>query len=938
MSADRARVLVLLLPVIGALILISAWSLLSHPATHRFEFAFVLGCGFGMLLITLLFRIGRMSYAFTAGAGLAILGALLLERILVLFLSGYFDPQERSLFMPVLSALPMLYMMAFALLPVRRAERLALGLWLPMSILITVLSLRYWDEPARHGSLVTLWAGVWLGHGMYLLLFSLVGRRQQALVDRHVELAARDRALSEQASRSEARFRGLFDLAAVGINVTDESGRYLMVNSRMAEMLGYSREELLSMTLEDLAPEDDREGLCTQLQRMASGDADRFQMERRYRHKDGSIVCAEVHVREMEEPSPGQRRFLCVSVDITLRRRAEAQAAEDRRIRDFHFENTPLAVAEWDPQMRVRRWSPRAEQMFGWSEAEALGHCVEELRMVPADQIQARRERLARMFDNKQSHAVAVMQLLHRSGRALWVEVHNSIVRDADGQVQAVVSMVLDITESQQILHMLNESEARFRSIFNQAAVGIALLDAEGHWLNVNHKLCEILGYSLDELMQTDFQSITHPEDLDRDMEMVRALIAHEQDQYRMEKRYLRKDGRVLWAMLWVRRYDATDGTPTRFVSVVEDIDERKAAEERIQALTTSLELRVSERTAQLRDIIRAGQRRNEELTLITEMGGLLSAATDLGEAGQIVGRFLPRIFPLADGALYLGDRAGERFERETSWGDGRAGIASFDVHDCWALRRGTPHHVEGEPDALHCAHAHPDNWKHPHLCAPIHALGVPLGLIELAWGRTSDGWAPEIPLVRMVAEKVGLAFGNLRLREELSRQALVDPLTGLNNRRWLEDALRVRVARQSRTGEGFTVLMIDVDHFKSINDGYGHDAGDSALREIGVVLARAVRDGEAAARFGGEEFTVILDTVSPDEAQAAAERIREAVTTLRIRVQARELPPLTVSIGAALHPINGRDAAAVLESADQALYAAKRGGRNQVRMATHKH
>ena len=611
-----------------------------------------------------------------------------------------------------------------------------------------------------------------------------------------------------------------------------------------------------------------------------------------------------------------------------------AQDSEHQRIRDFHFDNTPLAVVEWDAGMRVKRWSRRAEQLFGWNEADAMGRSGEELRMFPVEERDARRARVDRMFRGEQEHSVSKMALLHRGGRGLWAEVHNSVIRDADGRVQTLVSMALDITESQEMLHMLNESEARFRSIFNQAAVGIALLDAEGRWLNVNQKLCEIVGYSMDELMAINFQSITHPDDLDRDLHMATAVMDRTLDHYSMEKRYLRKDGSVVWVMLFVRRLDATTDQPARFVSVVEDIDERKAAEARVRALTASLESRVAERTAQLRDIIRAGQRRNEELTLITEMGRLLSAATDLSEAGQVVMRYLPRIFPLADGALYLADKTHERFDRHAHWGEVKPGQPVFERSECWALRRGELHHVEGEPDALHCSHVHPDAHSHAHLCVPIQALGTPLGLIELAWGRTSEGWAPEIPLIKTVAEKIGLSFGNLRLREELSRQALLDPLTGLNNRRWLENALRMRVARHSRSGEGFAVLMVDVDHFKSVNDVYGHEAGDRALQEIGGVLARSVREGEAAARFGGEEFTVVLDTSNPVEACGAAERIRTAVTAIRVRLKERDLPPLTVSIGVAIYPLDGDDVHVVLERADSALYASKHNGRNQVTLA----
>ena len=810
----RARMLLIALPLIALLMLVSTVWISAQPGYSPLEVGYIAGSALALAMVAVLFRLGRMAYNLASTAALVLVASVLVERILRLFLGGWFDVPDRPLFMPVFSSLPVLYLMAFVLLPLRVAERVAVALWLPISLLITWLSVPYWDVPEKRHSLIWILCFVWIGNGIYLMLFATSGRRQLHLVERFAQLAERERELRLLAARGEA------------------------------------------------------------------------------------------------------------------------QVDEHRRIRDFHFEHTPLAVVEWGPDMRVRRWSPRAEQMFGWTEAEAVRRSAEELGLFPPSQLEARGKRVARMFGGDQDYGSAIVPLLHRSGRALWGDVHNAVIRDADGQVQTLVSMALDITESQDMLHMLNESEARFRSIFNQAAVGIALLDVEGRWLNVNQRLCEITGYGMDELMAVDFQSITHPDDLERDLHMSRALMERTIDHYEMEKRYIRADGKVTWVVLYVRRLDATGDSPARFVSVVECIDERKAAEDRVRALTASLESRVAERTAQLRDIIQAGQRRNEELTLINDMGRLLSAATNMHEAGQVVTRYLPRIFPLADGALYLAVRDKERFERHAHWGEARIGAAVFESAECWAIRRGEPHHVEGEPDALHCSHAHPSSWTHPHLCIPIQALGTPLGLIELGWGRTAEGWAPEVPLIKTVAEKIGLSFGNLRLREELSRQALLDPLTGLNNRRWLESALRMRMARHSRTGEGFAVLMIDVDHFKSINDVYGHEAGDRALQEIGGVLARSVRDGEAAARFGGEEFTVLLDTSIPAEAQAAAERMRLAVTTLHIRIKDRDLPPLTVSIGVAVYPINGIDAQQVLDRADEALYEGKRNGRNQVRVA----
>lgn len=478
------------------------------------------------------------------------------------------------------------------------------------------------------------------------------------------------------------------------------------------------------------------------------------------------------------------------------------------------------------------------------------------------------------------------------------------------------------------------ESEARFRSIFDLAAVGINVTSESGRYLMVNQRMVDLLGYTREELLERDFRSVTLPADIAEGDKLTADLAAGIVGSFRLEKRYVRKDGAIVHAEIFVRSFDTAPGQPRRFICVALDVSERKLAEERIRMLTAGLESQVAERTGQLHEMIRAGQRRNEELSLITEMGGLLAASSDSGEAAQVVVRYLPKIFPQAEGAFYLQGAAGAILERKVHWGPGGAGLASFSAEDCWALRRGEIHHTEGEADALRCPHVAAERLTHPHVCVPVLVLGQGAGIIELGWGRAADGWAPELAVVKTVADKIGLAIGNLRLREELSRQALVDPLTGLHNRRWLEMLLRRKVAEHARSGAGFSVLMIDVDHFKSINDRFGHEAGDRALREVSGVLSRCTRVGESPVRFGGEEFVLVIATEQRDEALIVAERIRSAIQSLRVLTRGAALPAMSVSIGIATYPLHGADEAAVLQRADAALYEAKRSGRNQVRVS----
>ena len=223
---------------------------------------------------------------------------------------------------------------------------------------------------------------------------------------------------------------------------------------------------------------------------------------------------------------------------------------------------------------------------------------------------------------------------------------------ELDQQVQARTQALLssnaalqaEIQERQQIEAALRESEQQFRSTFNQAAVGIAHVSPEGNWLQVNERLCEIVGYSREELLQKTFQDITYPDDLNIDLDYVQQMLANEIQIYSLEKRYICKDQSLIWINLTVSLVRASDGSPKYFISVVEDISQRQQAEESIRQLNVTLEQRVIERTAQLSEV-------NQELRAftstishdlrspLTTMKGLAQAlledyGKDLGEEG----------------------------------------------------------------------------------------------------------------------------------------------------------------------------------------------------------------------------------------------------------------------------------------------------------------
>jgi diguanylate cyclase (GGDEF)-like protein/PAS domain S-box-containing protein len=619
------------------------------------------------------------------------------------------------------------------------------------------------------------------------------------------------------------------------------------------------------------------------------------------------------------------RQLVATTTDITARRAAELLSDEFTRRREFYLQHTPLAIIEWSPDLRVQRWSYQAEIMFGWTENEALGHTSIDLGMNAENERVARTD-LRQAADGK-STGVVIRQFRRKDGRSVWAETSSSAMRGPNGEIQAIIMLAHDVTERHVETTMLRDSERLYRRIFDNAAAGLALLDRNGRWLMVNEHVSLITGYSTEELLKLDYQSITHPEDLEADVTLARQVINGERDSYELEKRYIRKDGTLVWILLHVRRLDNCRDSAPCFVSVIEDISERKSTEESARALSANLETQVAARTAELETMMQRARLQHAQLALATEMNGLLPAAHDVRETASIVARYMPQVFSHSAGALYFEDAVSGRFVLQAQWGGGGCFSEAFESADCWALRRCQEHRANGENDPLRCRHLSAEITSA--VCIPLVALGEVVGVLELAWSEPTV--EPDDALLRTIAEQVGLAISNLHLRDELRKQAFYDPLTGLYNRRSLDDHLRRRASDWARNQRGYGIVMIDVDHFKSINDRFGHDAGDQVLREVAALLRCVLRNHDIAFRHGGEEFLLVIESDGADGVTQCAERIRQEIESLRVTGSGQILPAVTVSIGIACCPDDGDNPAVLRGHADQALYAAKAAGRNRV-------
>ena len=229
------------------------------------------------------------------------------------------------------------------------------------------------------------------------------------------------------------------------------------------------------------------------------------------------------------------------------------------------------------------------------------------------------------------------------------------------------------------------------------------------------------------------------------------------------------------------------------------------------------------------------------------------------------------------------------------------------------------------------------------YLCVPMMAQGETLGILHLRSGQpaaSQTGQEQETLAVSQgqlavtLAEHIALALANLELRETLRQQAIRDPLTGLFNRRYMEETLERELRRAERRKVSLGVVMFDLDHFKKFNDTFGHPAGDVVLREIGAFLQTRVRVEDIACRYGGEEFLVILPEASLDDTRKRAEQLRKGIKQLHVRYHDQALGAVTVSLGVAVFPDHASTTEAIVRGADAALYRAKGEGRDRVVVA----
>ncbi len=569
---------------------------------------------------------------------------------------------------------------------------------------------------------------------------------------------------------------------------------------------------------------------------------------------------------------------------------------------------------------RHRQVNEAWEQTLGYTRSEIYAMPFLDL-VIPED-----REEIGAKLDRVMKGEGLIQfasRVTHADNSESWI----SWTANAQPDEEQMYVVGRDVTKQRLREEELKKSEAWFKALVHTAPHGIVIIDGNGTIVLANELTETLFGHPVDEIVGQPIEFLI-PEALRADHVAKRDGFIHEAEHriVQVEANLIgqRQDGSEFPAAVGLSSLPGSDGVHVS--ATIIDMTEQHRQQSELREANESLESRVA-------DLQSLGQ----EADLISEMGEMLQASQGSEEAHSVIDLFAGRLFTTGAGTVGLINESRNLTESVVTWGASGAGEPVFDPGDCWALRRGKRHVVGDDAVRVVCPHLQAVDPPQS-LCLPLLAQGEVLGVLTLVSTGAEEEWTQAWPRIRRLsatfADHLALALANLGLRDMLQIQSIRDPVTGLFNRRYLEESLEREVARAERREGSLGVVMMDLDHFKVFNDTYGHRAGDAVLVSLGGLLPTLIRGEDVPCRYGGEEFAVIFPDATAEQVAGRADEIREALSAVPLRHADRELGRVTLSVGVASYPEHGQTPEELILAADRALYEAKEQGRNRVVVA----
>jgi len=718
---------------------------------------------------------------------------------------------------------------------------------------------------------------------------------KKANEDLATEIIERER-IQDALQQSEEKLRTIFESLGDALIVTDLTGTVIEVNEAALRVGGYSsKDELIGRNSVELISAEDVKR-ASEYMAKAFKEGQNVLIEHKMMTKDGREIDVEASGAMLRNVRGKPVGVVSVVKDITERKRMQ----EDLLLKESALEHSINAIAFSDMGGNITYLNQACLQLWGGgSKEELLGKPYWKLLEVESEELL--KEIATSVFKNQVWEGEVVSR--KKDGSEVILQVLTGIVNDSSGNPIQTVSAFINITERKRAEEALRDSEELSRGMLETAAMGIYLLK-DGRFQYVNRLFEEITGYKSKELLGTYSLDHVHPDDRETvRAEAIRCLKGKRSLPF--EYRFVRKNSEVIWVL---DRVTSIQRKGERSVlGIFMDINERKR-----------IEAEVAEYTRQIETLLDIGVTVSQTLNL-TE---LLNSVLDRVMA--VVG--------VEMGGIYLIDREAEELVLRAHRG-APAGILSK-IERLKADRltfSGKPVVVEDAGGDIKLKGIGREAKGLQSFAAlPIMAKENLLGIMGVGSYEIRKFPEREIELLVNIANQIGMAVDNAQLYGQAVELASTDGLTGLYNRRYLMEQIEREFIRSKRSKVPLSLVMVDLDGLKAINDNYGHAQGDEFLRALGKIIINSTRASDIAARWGGDEFMLLTPETDSRAAMRIGERVRAQVEEYGVELKGNRIG-MSISVGIASYPDHAAEVTELLGKVDSAMYNAKRGGKNQV-------
>ncbi|NCP88384.1 MAG: hypothetical protein CO094_08120 [Anaerolineae bacterium CG_4_9_14_3_um_filter_57_17] len=764
------------------------------------------------------------------------------------------------------------------------------------------------------------------------------------LLDKHGEQRGKlftlhdisDRVQAETALKeSESSLNALFAAAPFPLTVTAvESGRILYINPAGTAFYNIQPGELGKRAAGDYYQNPaDHLKILGDLQR--DGQVDQYEMG--MRTQDGQPRWVLMSIRKIRYHN--EDALMATQIDISQRKQMEDELRQSRAQLKVIFDHAGVGI-------RVLNWSGvytfanlRWAEMLGYASEEIIGK--RESEFLHKEDVPYSRHLFETLIQGEINQYQMETRHTRRDGSLFWGAVSNTPVYNAEGNIESVVGFITDITQRKQTENTLRETERRFRETLENVYLFAITLDTQGNLTFANDYFLQTTQWRREDVVGKNWFELFVASDTHQHAEFTRA-IQHGAIASRHENSILTQTGQqrlVLWSDILLR--DET-GAISGMASIGEDITERHRAQQ-------------------------AAREQREYAEALNDTLTALTSTLNFNEALDRILDNIDKVIPLDAINISLIEKQFVQIVRAKGYE--KHGFSDEEIRSIrFSLKKATNFtsmmHT-CQPLLIPDVQKHPgwmnvpsSRWIRCYMAAPIIVEEKVVGFLSMdsaTPGFFNEGHAKRLQIFSLQAaiaiknsrlyEKANSAQRSLRhanrtlktelksneeLRAQLREQAIRDPLTRLYNRRFLEETLQREISRSQRDGTLVSMVMIDIDLFKIVNDTYGHSAGDMMLKELGTMLLNDTRREDVACRYGGEEFAIVLPGASADFATERAEKWRKQFAETEVEFGPFHISA-TISLGVACFPQHSPTGIGLIAAADQGLYQAKQTGRNRV-------